>query len=185
MCIRDSPQPREDHAARHDSRVDPPRDVAVVARVALNRIVGPVIVREILEVLGLVDPEAQVGDHSGLLLVGDIDDASGTHFGPAAELVDLHQVRVALDRDWDGVLRDAHRVPLQAGDLAHGRVRDPGLDLRRVEDDQPRAGAGYVRAVAVIAYRQTVRVVVAQPDREGKRRVGDIHGHERLGRGRR
>ena len=88
---------------------------------------------------------------------------------------------LAVDRHRDRVLRDRHRVPRQPADLAHLRVRLALLDLARVEDHQLTVDrVGDIRAVAVVAQRQAVRVLVALPDRARMLRVADVDRGERL-----
>ena len=89
-----------------------------------------------------------------------------------------------MDRDRDRVLRNRHRVPRQPADLAHLRVRLALLDLARVEDDQLTVDRiGHVRAVAVVAERQAVRVHAPLPDRARMLRVRHVDRGQRLDRG--
>jgi hypothetical protein len=106
--------------------------------------------------LGLVDLEAQMRDHAGLALVGDVDDPGRADvLGLAARagarvLVDLEDVGVPLLGERDRVLGDRRSLPGQPRDLARLRVRPARLDVRRVQDQHlaPR-GVGDVRAIAV------------------------------------
>ena len=179
------PQAREDHAAGDDPRVDPLRHVAVVARVALKRQLRPGVAGDLAEVLRLVHLEPQVRDHARPGLVADVDDPPGADLLQGPELIDLDHVGVVVDGHRDRVLRDAHRVPLKARDLAHLRVRAPGLDLGDVEDDQPGVDAGDIGAVAVVGDREPVRVIRPDPQRHRRREVRDVDRDERLRRRRR
>ena len=176
-------RPERDHRAGEDLRVVAARDVAVVARVALDELCAPGSPAIFARFSRWCTARRMFGDDLRVALVGDVDDPRGADLRPvggdgvvvlgAGELVDLGQVGAAADRDRLGDLRDRALRPVELGDLLELRALLARLDLARVEDEQALAG-GDVGAVAVVGDRQAVRVVVRGRDDHRQLRVGDV-----------
>ena len=120
--------------------------VALERGVARTRVAG---LRS--KVLRLMDLQTDVGDNEGMGLICDVNDPRGTHTGLRPELIELDQIRVAVNSHGNSVLRDAHWGPGQARDQRHRGVHDPGLHLRRIEDEKPIVDSRCVGPIAVVA----------------------------------
>src|SRR3954453_4287073 len=204
------PQAGQDHAARHDARVVLTGDGAVVRGITLRpaRCAGVVLLVGVAGV-GVLSRKPDPADDLRLLLVPDVDDAGRTDAAVGvvlerigAELVELHQVGVVLDRDRDDVLRDADLRPRQLRDDGHavGRRRDGAvLDLGDVEDDQATglavlavaadrrevvaARGGEVGPLAILGDRHPVRAIrLGVPDDPWQRRRGEVDRGDALAR---
>src|SRR3954447_14800986 len=113
------PQAGQDHAAGDDARVVLAGHGAVVRGITLRaaRRAGVILLVGVAGV-GVVRSKPDPADHPRLVLVADVDDAGRADAAVGvvlerigAELVELHQVRVVLDRDRDDVLRNADLRP--------------------------------------------------------------------------